>query len=218
MTPADSRESILAAAENLFASRGFAATTIKAIGREAGVNTALLYYYFDSKETLYREMLLRNFSALAEGGASRLDRAMTPDQAIRAVIAFQVAFLNARPHLPRIIARELADHEGSHAAALISETVAHLFRRICDVIGQGQRDGTFRRELKPEFAAISTIAQVVYLFIARSAVGRLLGSEEPNLSPRTIEEFADHAAEFALDALRNPLHSAPGGRHDTASS
>ncbi|MEP7176615.1 MAG: helix-turn-helix domain-containing protein, partial [Gemmatimonadales bacterium] len=53
------RDLILDAAERLFADQGFARTTIKQIGRQAGVNSALLYYYFADKDRLYREVLAR---------------------------------------------------------------------------------------------------------------------------------------------------------------
>ena len=60
----NSRDQILDAAERLFAAQGFARTTIKDIGREAGVNSALLYYYFADKDQLYREVLRRFVSRL----------------------------------------------------------------------------------------------------------------------------------------------------------
>ena len=47
-------EELLAAALDLFASRNFADVTIKDIGSAVGANTALIYYYFDSKEDLFR--------------------------------------------------------------------------------------------------------------------------------------------------------------------
>ena len=65
-SPADNstRDLILDAAERLFAAQGFTPTTIKQIGREAGVNSALLYYYFADKDQLYREVLQRFVSRL----------------------------------------------------------------------------------------------------------------------------------------------------------
>ena len=47
-------EELLAAALELFATRNFADVTIKDIAAATGVNTALIYYYFDSKEDLFR--------------------------------------------------------------------------------------------------------------------------------------------------------------------
>ncbi len=47
-------EKMMAAALDLFAERNFASVTIKDIAKAVGVNTALLYYYFDNKEDLFR--------------------------------------------------------------------------------------------------------------------------------------------------------------------
>src|SRR5512136_389559 len=47
-------DSFLATALDLFAERNFASVTIKDIAKALGVNTALLYYYFDSKTDLFR--------------------------------------------------------------------------------------------------------------------------------------------------------------------
>src|SRR5215510_16045875 len=58
-TETPSRDRILDAAEELFASKGFNATSTRLIARQAGVNIALLYYYFESKEGLYRALMER---------------------------------------------------------------------------------------------------------------------------------------------------------------
>jgi len=50
--PSNTREEILVAARQLFAQRGYQATTMRAIAAEAGVNAALVHHYFGSKEQL----------------------------------------------------------------------------------------------------------------------------------------------------------------------
>jgi AcrR family transcriptional regulator len=50
----DRAEELAAVALDLFAERNFASVTIKDIARENGINAALIYYYFDSKEDLFR--------------------------------------------------------------------------------------------------------------------------------------------------------------------
>ena len=49
----DTRGQILDAAQQAFASRGFAATSIRAIAADAGVDAALIHHYFDSKQQLF---------------------------------------------------------------------------------------------------------------------------------------------------------------------
>jgi len=50
--PSNTREEILVAARQLFARRGYQATTMRAIAADAGVNAALVHHYFGSKEQL----------------------------------------------------------------------------------------------------------------------------------------------------------------------
>lgn len=50
---ADTREDILVAAREVFAERGFDGATVRAVAKEAGVDPALIYHYFGSKQQLF---------------------------------------------------------------------------------------------------------------------------------------------------------------------
>lgn len=192
---------ILDAAERLFARQGFAATTIKQIGKEAAVNPALLYYYYDSKETLYRAMLQRILGQLLSRGADAIERANTHADRIRAFVRAQARLLAEHPHFPQLLVRELVDHQAAHAEQAITSSAAGVFKRLCDVISAGQAAGAFRPSLDPRFTAISIIAQVAYFAIARPAVGLVLGHGTAGPPAAVAAEFYAHAEEFALAAL-----------------
>ncbi|TDD63076.1 TetR/AcrR family transcriptional regulator [Kribbella antibiotica] len=53
----DTRGEILDAARKTFADKGFTATSIRAVAREAGVDAALVHHYFDSKDSLFIESM-----------------------------------------------------------------------------------------------------------------------------------------------------------------
>jgi TetR/AcrR family transcriptional regulator len=192
---------ILDAAEGLFARQGFTATTIKQIGKEANVNPALLYYYYDSKETLYRAMLQRILGQLLARGTDAIERATTHADRIRAFVRAQAKLLGEHPHFPRLLVREMVDHQAAHAEQAITGSAAGAFKRLCGVIEAGQKEGVFRRSLDARFAAISIIAQIAYFVIARPAVGLLLGHGTGGPPPEVSEAFFAHAEAFALDAL-----------------
>jgi TetR/AcrR family transcriptional regulator len=196
------RDLILDAAERLFAAQGFARTTIKDIGREAGVNSALLYYYFADKDQLYREVLQRFVSRLVTRtmGAAGAD----PEAALRAFVAAQAETVAASPLAPRLFARELIDFDAANAVEQVRLVAVTSFRRLCELIEEGQRAGVFRRDVDPRYAAISTIAQVAYFSIARPAVRVLLQERADGSSARVLREFARHAADFAVAALAAP--------------
>ncbi len=195
------RDQILDAAEALFARQGFAATTIKQIGAEAGANPALLYYYFGDKAGLYRELLKRVFAWIAVEGGSRLEQA-GPADAVRGVLALQTETMTARPALPRLIAREMVDHGAAHAGEELVRLSATVFARLCELIQEGQRAGLFRRDLDPRFAAVSTLSLVPWFHVAGPAVGVLLKGEAGAVpDDETKRAYGRHAAEFALAAL-----------------
>ena len=217
--PTDSRTAILDAAELLFARRGFQSTTIKAIAGAARVNTALLYYYFSDKQALYHAVLERAFGGLIGEGQARLSADLDPEAAIRAFVALQAAYFGHHPNRPHLFVRELIDHGAEHAAGQLTRLAATLFRRLCDVIERGQAAGRFRKDLDPRRAAISTLSQVAWLQVARPAIGILVGAGPDGPSARWTEDFAEHAAEFALAALCSPgippLDRSPQGRPRT---
>ena len=200
----DSRAAILDAAERLFAEQGYAATTIKQIGAAAGVNSALLYYYFADKERLYRAVLERLLGTLMARGGQVFSAARSPADAIRGIIGVQGDLLISRPHVPRLIARELVDHNAQHVTGQFAQLAAGIFRQLCDLIEAGQGGGILRPDLDPRFAAISTISQVIYFHIARPAVGILLGHGPEGAPADVARAYATHAAEFAIAALTLP--------------
>ena len=205
---ATTRDAILDAAERTFAARGFTGTTIKHLAAEAGVNTALLYYYFADKETLYREMLRRLVGRFAGQLSRQLESAGSPDEALRRFTAMQAEVITTVPHLPTLLVREMVDFHAEHAEEQIAHIAATAFASLCAIIERGQREGRFRADVDPRFAAISVVAQVAYMGIARPAVGILLGRGPGGVTPELMRDFALHAADFSLAALAAPKSSA----------
>src|ERR1700758_831419 len=76
--PEESRAAILQAAAKEFAQHGIAGARTDAIAREAGVNKALLYYYFKDKETLYAAVLDEAFAGLKTTVFRVLDSTLPP--------------------------------------------------------------------------------------------------------------------------------------------
>ena len=61
----EARNRLLSGATSLFASKGYAATTVREIVERAGVTKPVLYYYFRSKEGIYLELMREPFSKFA---------------------------------------------------------------------------------------------------------------------------------------------------------
>jgi AcrR family transcriptional regulator len=84
---AERREQILAAATTAFARAGFAATGLDDIAAQAGVSRAILYRHFDSKTDLYRAVLDRVLTRLAETVGTRDFTPASVDELLEAAAA-----------------------------------------------------------------------------------------------------------------------------------
>src|ERR671914_932445 len=211
-TTATSRDAILEAALRCFAAKGYAATTIKDLASEAQVNSALLYYYFADKETLYRETLRHVARKLGEAAGSRLEADVPPDDAVRRFVEQQADFLIAHPHVPRLLLREMLEHTGRHAESAIVSLIGTVFKTLCDVIRRGQQQGIFRDDVDARYAAISTVSLVAYFVIARPIVGIALGDGLSGPTEERTRDYGRHAAEFALVGLGRRSPSISAGR------
>jgi TetR/AcrR family transcriptional regulator len=201
MSEIETSDSILDAAEELFARQGFAATTTKQIGSAAGVNPALIHYYFGNKEGLYRALLRRLFESIIARGGQQLAARPAPDAAVRALVGIQSDIMVEHPSFPRLLARELVDQGMTHAGEYVARLSDTLFRRLCELIRGGQEAGLFRRDMDPRFAAVSVVSLVPYFHIARPVVGILLESGPDGPDEEAMRAYGRHAAEFALAAL-----------------
>lgn len=107
---ARSRELILDAAERLFADRGYAATSLSEVGKEAGLSRATPGYFFGSKGELLRAVLERCFEAVRHAVRIGRDRALasgeTPDVILAGAVSDYFDFVAARPNFVRLIQRE----------------------------------------------------------------------------------------------------------------
>ena len=102
-----SREAILKAAVREFAQEGVAGARTDEIARAAGVNKALLYYYFKDKEGLYGAVLDFTFTGLRERVVPILDSDLDAGEKIVRYVSAYFDYLAQSPFLPRLVQMEM---------------------------------------------------------------------------------------------------------------
>lgn len=111
-------------ARKLFTSKGFAAVTTRDIAFEAGINQALLHYYFRSKEKLFEIIMLENLSLFIAGVASILNNEQTTlEQKIEDLIATYIDKLSQEPDLPLFIVNQIKSNPEQFIKKLGIETL-----------------------------------------------------------------------------------------------
>src|SRR5580765_4819114 len=105
--PEESRAAIMQAAVREFSREGVAGARTDHIARAAGVNKALLYYYFEDKETLYGAALDHVFEALSTTITTVLKRDLPPREKVLAAAGAHFDFVAHSPIYPRLVQREM---------------------------------------------------------------------------------------------------------------
>jgi TetR/AcrR family transcriptional regulator len=185
---AATREAILEAAERIFGDEGLEGARTEAIAAAAGVNKALLYYYFRSKQGLYRAVLegyLADFNRQAmevlssEGSARSL---------LLRYINLHFDFIGAHRHHGPLFQRMLMADQKS-IARLAREYFLPRSKALLKVIERGMRTGEFRR-MDSTHAAISLLSLIVFYFSSAPVLRAVSGMDayaKANLARRKEE-------------------------------
>lgn len=108
MQELSTEKKIIAAAREVFTKKGFAATRTRDIAEEAGINLALLNYYFGSKEKLFRIIMEEQVSEmLGNIGPLLAQTDLTLDDKVKAIVNSYTNMLLKNPDLPLFVLNEL---------------------------------------------------------------------------------------------------------------
>jgi AcrR family transcriptional regulator len=116
--PASTKARILAAAEEVFAAKGFAGASTREIAGTAHVNISSLHYHWESKETLYfavfQNIYDRILDLVRRAIPAQLDRGPAGPAVIEATMGGLFDFFADHPNVPKLLVRRLLENEESH--------------------------------------------------------------------------------------------------------
>jgi TetR/AcrR family transcriptional regulator len=203
--PEKTRAAILKAALEEFAHEGATGARTDEIARRAGVNKALLYYYFKDKEGLYAAALEQVFSGLHEKVMAVLQRAdLPPRERLLLYVRTHFDYIASAPVYPRLVQREFmrSGRTLSPAASRVMERHGKpLYSRLEKLIQEGISSGDFRR-VDPLQAVTSILGTIVFYFISLPAQ-QFMHAGDP-ASPERIASRRAAVIEFICAALFTP--------------
>ena len=198
---------ILDAARAVFVRRGTAGARMQEIAEEAGVNQALLHYYFRTKERLsaavFQQLASRLFPALMQTLGSELSL----DEKIDRLIALYLDNLQQTPFLPGYLLSELHHHPERVEQLLASisggdphEVVPPALARLAQQIDAQVRAGAMR-PIRPEQFAANLISLCIFPFAARPMLRIVFGMDD-HAFKQFIERRKTELPQFFRNALR----------------
>lgn len=174
-------EQILHAAMQVFVEKGRHGARMQEIADRAGVNKAMLHYYFRSKDNLYATIFRMVLQRYARQFQLSIDASAGIEAILRTFIDGFIEMLSHAPRLPMFIARELSEGGaivGRVVGEMIEEEIFTAPRTMLHIIEEQRDRGEIENVDDAIQFVITLLGGCVYFFIAEPLIGVIFPMEE----------------------------------------
>jgi AcrR family transcriptional regulator len=204
---------ILSAALREFSAKGFDGARLQKIADNAGVNKALLHYYFRSKERLYDEVI-KNFIFDVLAKIRSQFQTKNPDRdtgsLIKTIVTSYIRTMQINPEFPRLFMREMAE-AGKHIPVIFDGICAlngDLPKKILEVLGSGSLDIS-RRRTGALHAFINIMGMCAASFFAQPIIS-ILSEKLFNTGSIFDEEYFQNRIDYITEMARHGINGLVG--------
>jgi TetR/AcrR family transcriptional regulator len=198
----EARAKILGAAEELFAAHGFSGTRVRQIAERAGVTGALVHYYFENKEGLYRATIESVVGTVRELLAQAAESEAPVNERLHNFIQANTRHILNHPNAARIVLREMLAG-GKEVLKVFQKYPKDNYSLLRQLIS----DGVKRQELRNldvDIAPLSLMGMIVIFHVFKPLITIARGKSE--YDDEFIGRVAAHTADLFLNgAQRNAV-------------
>ncbi|RZJ31789.1 MAG: TetR/AcrR family transcriptional regulator [Flavobacterium sp.] len=189
----DKQRKILSAAEILFAENGFDGTSIRDIAKEAGVNIAMISYYFGSKEKMLESLMFSRMSDLKIQIMNLRNEASSPLEKIEKLIEIYIARICKNRGIYKIMYFELNNQQRSTSGSVLAEIKKNNLEYITQIIRDGQAEGAFRKDIIIELIPTTIVGTLFHFNLNSPFYMELFGlKDEAELDDYIKNQLTQH--------------------------
>ena len=190
---------ILQAAETVFIEKGMSGARMQEIADKAGINKALLHYYYRSKEKLFEVVFGIAIKLLFPEILKIINEEIPLFEKIRKFTSSYIDFILKHPHLPSFILHELNNNPASLAKHLSNLNLKQslIIKQIENEVNIG-----IIRPITPEHLMINIVSMSVFPIIAKPIIKPVFFSDDEKQYTKFIEERKTLVADFVINSIR----------------
>lgn len=194
----NTEEKILEAAKSVFLNKGMDGARMQEIADEAGINKALLHYYFRSKERLFEAI----FGEIIKFAFPKITRIIASDMGIVSKIEqFVDAYLEIlmkHPFIPSFIMKELSRDPSTFLKMIMKFgfNPQIIFTQIEEAMDRGEII-----RMDPRHLAVNVISMCVFPFAARPIISFVMFKEDQQAIENFYRERATVIKQFVVNAI-----------------
>ncbi|TVZ28724.1 TetR family transcriptional regulator [Gillisia sp. Hel_I_86] len=191
---------ILNAAENVFQRKGMDGARMQEIANEAGINKAMLHYYYRSKQLLFEAVFKKAFSLLAP----QLNKVLNDDSSIEVkIISFThnyISFIIKHPYLPNFIIQELNRNPDFILKMKDGKGFPNIKKFKAQVTAEVESG--ILKPIKGEQLFVNILALNIFPFVATPLIQAFVNIDDKSFK-RLMEERKIEVADFIINAIKN---------------
>lgn len=198
--PGDSTEQkIFDAAHEIFTQKGMDGAKMQEIADRAGINKALLHYYYRTKEKLYEAVVRVIISKALPAIWQVIESDLPLEEKIKRFVETYIGIISRNPFIPLFIISEINKHPERFINAVLPKDLPKpdvFFRQVEAEIAAGHI-----RPIKPQHLIVNVISMCVFPFVGKPMMRILLGMSAGEMR-LFLDERKEEVTRFVLAALR----------------
>lgn len=198
--PGDSTEQkIFEAAHEIFTQKGMDGAKMQEIADRAGINKALLHYYYRTKEKLYESVARAIIGKAIPAIRQIIESELPLEEKIKQFIETYIGIISRNPFIPLFILSEINKHPERFIDTIVPKDLPKpevFFRQVEAEIAAGRI-----RPIKPQHLIVNVISMCVFPFVGKPMMRILLGMSSGEMRV-FLEERKEQVTSFVLAALR----------------
>lgn len=184
----DKREVLMRSAIKLFAENGFDAVTTRMIAADAGVNLALISYYFNSKDGLIDTIIEEHLPVFGAKLRSIQKLDINSFEKLQLAIDAYVERILSSGGFAKLIYRELSLKKRSRNVEKLMEAFKKNKTLLEDIIKEGQEKKEFRSDLDYKMLLLSFFSTVTMLVNTTNVCAMVLSENEDDLAKENFKQ------------------------------
>lgn len=199
--PGPTEEKILAAAKRIFLQHGYAGARMQDIADEAGINKAMLHYYFRNKDKMFEMIFVLSIQKMVPTINQVLDSDDDLFEKIRKFVNAYTTKLSENPYLPLFIVNELSKNPEKLLKLMITsaQDKPHFVNFISEIqlaVDRGQI-----KKISPVNLFINIMSMCIYPYLAKPMMQMFLQMDELQYSIM-LEQRKNEVADFIIDSIK----------------
>ena len=195
----NTEEQIIAAAKEIFSAKGLAGARMQDIADEAGINKAMLHYYYRSKEKLFEIVFTEALDKLMHRMSNVINANLPLPEKIREIVKNYIEGLTENPHLPLFVLNELQQQPELLVKQFKTKPNFPNIQQFLMEIAVAGEKGIIKK-ISPIQLMLNLLSMCVFPFVAKPLLKGVTGIDEVQFK-LLIEERKQFVADFILAAI-----------------